>query len=134
MAYKFFNPSPKYRVGQKWHKGDCSVRAISAVTGMTWVESYKLLCESGLHVYNEPASAEAIDFALKKLGFERFSVKKLPGFDKYRPTVEQLCQIESKGNVFALIQGHAVGIKDGDYYDVWDCGNSKVTRYYKTKK
>ena len=53
---KYFNPNPKARVGkdgkpQKWHLGDCAVRAICAATGMSWVDAYRFASESALKVY-----------------------------------------------------------------------------------
>ena len=49
--YKQFNANPIAKRGD-----DCTVRAISKITGQTWEQTYIDLCAYGLRFYDMPSS------------------------------------------------------------------------------
>ena len=69
MSWRYFNPNP---VGKNVE--DCTVRAICAVEGITWVLSYSLLCEMGKELYDLPNANEVFRALLRKLGYSRHTI------------------------------------------------------------
>ena len=70
--FEYFNPNPKATKQVKhWDRCDCTVRAISKATGMSWKDTYLSVCKSSLKVYDMPNSKIGEEQALKDLGFTK---------------------------------------------------------------
>ena len=108
--------------------GDCVVRAISTALGQDWENTYLGLCIQGIMYCDMPSSNAVWGSYLKDKGYKR---KGIPNeCDCY--TVEQFCQDHPKGTFILGTGTHAICVKDGKFYDVWNSGN-ETPDYYFTK-
>lgn len=117
--YIEYNPNPK---GAK--VGDCVVRAISKATGTDWNEAYAELCAYGYASKDMPSANKVWSKMLKSKGFTR-------DFAPFGITVAEFCEAFPSGTYILAIDGHAVAVKDGCYYDSWDSGHETVVYYWK---
>lgn len=131
MALNYFNPNPRARVGkdgkpQKWHLGDCAVRAICAATGMSWIDAYKFASESALKVYEPFNCSKGFGQVMKDLGFIKVSY----GRGETRETVSTFARTHKSEIAILSLAGHYVCCRDGAYWDVFDCGDSTAYNYW----
>lgn len=119
--YISYNANPdKNRVG------DCTIRAISAITGKSWEEVYIGIAVIGYIMHDMPSSNAVWGEYLKRHGFTRYAI---PNNTLDSLTVEDFCQIIPRGDFLLAIPGHLVYVSDGKYYDTWDSGN-EIPLYY----
>lgn len=133
-VYEFFNPNPNYKDFKDGrHKRctttDCAIRAVAGCLNVDWYQALDLLTESAKKVCDAPESIEAIDDALKRKGFTKMSIKIEKG--SKRPTAESFAREHQDGVYLLSLAAHVVCVKNGKYYDAWDCGNKSVYSYYK---
>ncbi len=123
--WRYFQPNPR-----ELNVGDCTVRAICAVTGMGWHAAHKALCDLARDMGDMPSADRVWWALLERLGFtRRRMIDRCP--DCY--TVRDFCRDHPHG-VFVLgPHEHAVAVIDGDYYDSWDSGDA-VPTYYMTRR
>lgn len=115
MSYIYYNPNPL-----NLSVGDCTIRAISKVTGLSWQETYLCLLIQGYSMSDMPSANRVWGEFLKSIGFIK---KLLPDTCPDCYTVKDFCQDNPTG-VYILGTGeHVVAIIDGNYYDSWDSGN-----------
>lgn len=129
--FKYFNPNPTKRVSangkpQKWHKGDCAVRAICSALGISWEKAFTMMCELGMEMYDMPNSDKVIEKILTTNGYVRKSVKDM----RVKPTVNEFIKNHKDGQYVVFVCGHVASVVEGSLCDVWDCGEWKVTRFY----
>ena len=98
---------------------DCTVRAISMVTGESWEAVYMGLCVEGLLLKQMPSANAVWGSYLERLGLHRSLVPETM-------TVEQFCNTHPHGDYILALSGHVVAVHDGDYYDTWQSGNEIV--------
>lgn len=136
-TYCFYQPNPR-----KNNIGDCVIRGVSAVLGITWAEAMEALAEMGQYsqvVVNESRYHYVI---LEQKGFTRVNDF---GPGKEYPTGEEFCAIMAKRYqkgepVFAQVGKHHVAavmpekLSDGTYryriYDSWDSSQEKFGEYW----
>jgi len=123
-----FQPNPSWTGKGRYRHEDCPIRAICAAEQLPWEQVYDLLCISGKEVFDAPTSDDSIECCLKKLGYTRCSIKVQRG--SKRPTVTQFAREHFDGTYVLRIAGHVVGVRNGEYYDCWDCGTKCVYTYY----
>ena len=115
MSYIYYNPNPL-----NLSVNDCTVRAISKATNMSWKETYLNLLIQGYMMCDVPSSNRVWGELLNRFGFKR---RLLPDTCPNCYTVRDFCQDFPTG-IYLLGTGeHVVTIIDGDYYDSWDSGN-----------
>ena len=124
MAFKFFNSNPQNNLVI-----DCTVRAISKVTGRTWDSTYIGLVVKGYEIKDMPNSNSVWSKYLKQLGFVR---EIIPNTCPDCYTVKEFCEDHPRGTFLLATGNHVVAVVDGDYYDTWDSGD-EVPVYYWTK-
>lgn len=124
MAFKYFNPNPQNNLVI-----DCTVRAISKVTGRTWDLTYIGLVVKGYEIKDMPNSNSVWSKYLKQLGFVR---EIIPNTCPDCYTVKAFCEDHPRGTFLLATGNHVVAIVNGDYYDTWDSGD-EVPVYYWTK-
>lgn len=111
-----FNPSP---VGAR--VGDCSVRAIAKALNIDWETAYVLIAVNGYVMGDMPSSNIVTSSVLRQHGFKKANVSnKCP--DCF--TVKDFCKLNRRGVYVLYSDGHVVTVVDGDYYDVWDSGDT----------
>ena len=106
---------------------DCTIRAITVLTGKTWDEVYDGVCAEGKLMHNMPSSNSVWSSYLHKLGYIRTP---LPDTCPYCYTVDEFCHDHPKGKYLLALYEHVVAVVDGYYYDTWDSGNMTVLYFW----
>ena len=109
--WRFFNPN---RCGKS--VGDCAVRAVCAALGLTWQESFDLLCDEGRRQCDMPSSNVVWGAVLERNGFALAGV---PG----RITAREFGERYPRGCYVLAFNRHVAPIIDGVLYDSWDSSN-----------
>ena len=123
MSFIPFNPNPKGKVSE-----DCTVRAISCLTGKTWDDAYILVCTGGLIEKTMPDQKAAITTLMQMLGFEHHD---LPNTCPKCYTIRQFTIDCPRGRYLVATGSHVVAVIDGNYYDAFDSGNEVPLNYWK---
>ena len=125
MAFRFFNPNP---YGQ--FVGDCTIRAICKLVDKDWDIVYAGTVCQGFLRKDMPSGNKVWRSYLRKQGYTcEFIPDTCP--DCY--TVRDFCYDHPTGRFLLALDGHAVTVVDGDYYDTWDSGD-EIPFYYWRKK
>lgn len=122
--FRYFNPNPQNNLVI-----DCTVRAISKVTGQTWDSTYIGLAVKGYESKDMPNSNAVWSKYLRQLGFRR---EIIPNTCPDCYTVKEFCEENPRGAFLLATGNHVVAVVNGDYYDTWDSGD-EVPVYYWTK-
>ena len=119
--WHFYQPNPlQLRVG------DCTVRAICAVTGLSWYIVHLAQSVLSSIMADMPSSDRVWWKLLNMLGFDRVQmIDQCP--DCY--TVADFAHDHPEGKFVLGPLEHAVAVIDGRWYDTWDSGNT-VPLYY----
>ena len=115
-----FNPCKK-------STGDCVVRAIAKILGITWRDTYIKLTAQGLEDCDIISSNEVWGNFLKNNGFKRYII---PDTCPRCYTVKDFCEDHPHGKYILATGNHVVAVIDGDYYDAWDSGNEIPIFYF----
>lgn len=135
MAYKFYNPNPTYKEPKpgkkpkKWNKIDCTTRALCAITGKSWKDVFYAQVKTALENFDMPDSNPVFEKTLDYYSGTRHSYPR----GQKRETVKIFAANHPTGKYILNLAGHVVAVIDGDYYDVWDCGNKTAYSYYEFK-
>ena len=122
----FYNPNP-----EGFFVGDCTVRAICAVTGLTWRMVHLAQSVLSSVMSNMPSSNRVWWKLLTMFGYDRVTlIDQCP--DCY--TVSDFAHDHPKGKYVLGPMEHAVAVIDGDWYDTWDSGNTVPLYYFERSK
>lgn len=128
MAYINYNKNPKNR-----KVNDCVVRAIAKAEDADWFTIYDELCALGRKLCAMPNADITYKEYLKAKGYDKVSIKVEKGGT--RPSVKELAERTKIGEAMILsVAGHLTVAGNGNYYDTWDCGSSKVYTYWRKNK
>lgn len=117
-----YNPNPRFL-----QVGDCTVRAICAVTGLDWNTVHKALCDLSGDMADMPSADRVWWTLLEQFGFtQRRMIDRCP--DCY--TVKDFCEDHPKGYYVLGPNEHAVAVIHGNYWDSWDSGKTIPTYYF----
>lgn len=125
MSYQYFNPNPDNK-----NVGDCTVRALCVATNSDWDSVFVKLSLRAFIMRDMPSSDDVWGSQLASEGFKREIVS---NSCPYCYTVRDFCKDHPEGTYVIGTGTHAVCVKDGIYYDVWDSGN-KVPIFYWRKE
>lgn len=126
MSYQFFNPNPLGKF-----VGDCTIRAICAVTGLDWYEIHRQQSDLSRIMADMPSSDDVWWELLRLHGFRR--VKLLDSCpDCY--TVSDFAYDHPSGLYVLGPKEHAIAVIDGDWYDTWDSGATVPLYYLRREK
>lgn len=124
---KYFNPNPK-----NLDVADCVVRALCKATGESWVDMYTQLFELGLEVCDMPnGNTTWKEYVARHESFIERKLQIRKGVK--RPTVRTFCKAHPKGTYLLSLANHLVTVQDGCYYDIWDCGEKSVYKYWEVE-
>ena len=123
--YTYANPNPKEK-----KVGDCTVRAISIATNQDWESVYLDLCLQGYTMCDMPSSNEVWGKYLIDKGWKHHHLK---DDCPYCYTINDFCDDHPDGIYIVATGSHVVCIREGIYYDIWDCGD-KVPLFYYSKE
>lgn len=142
MKYEYYNPNPKVRYRKdgtpmKWHKGDCTTRALAKALDLTWKETFKLQCDEAMNQCTESNSIDVCDAVLLANGFNKGKVsQEWIKRNHRRPTVDMMVEwanreLEHKKIVFECSSpSHLTTVENDTLYDVWDSSDQIVWRYW----
>lgn len=102
---------------------DCTVRAISVITGDSWDATYVGIALEGLLLKQMPSANAVWGSYLERRGYRR----SLP---PPMTTVRQFCEDNPMGDYVLALSGHVVAVKDGNFLDTWDSGDEIVIYYW----
>lgn len=123
--WRYFNPNPR-----KLNVGDCTVRAICAVTGLDWNTVHKALCDLSGDMSDMPSADRVWWTLLEQFGFEKQKlIDRCP--DCY--TVRDFAEDHPRGMYILGPHEHAVAIISGDYWDSWDSGATIPSYYFRRR-
>lgn len=126
--YCYYQPNGK---DLKDEYGDCQIRALSKVWGLSWLEAYDRtipVCreEQVIGVFDAPAYIRKR--FMEKLGFTYTGVSNKRGTK--RPTVDGFAKDHPTGRYILNVANHEVACVDGKYYDTWDCGDCSLYGWF----
>ena len=108
--------------------GDCAVRAVAKALNVDWEKAYVMLAVNGFAMADIMNANNVIASVLRQNGFDRKTI------DNTCPdcfSVKDFCKENPKGTFVLGTGTHVVTVIDGNYYDVWDCGD-EIPIYYWT--
>jgi hypothetical protein len=119
MTWVFYNPNPK---GLK--TSDCVIRALCKATGFGWFHIHKELCDRSRELGLMPTDLKVVEDFLKR---HFYDVQKL---DVRKPdnTRLRVKDLEGYKTVICRCANHIVTFQNGDYFDLFDCGNKSIYR------
>ena len=128
LYYEYYQPN---KMDIKDEYGDCTIRALSKVLNITWLEAFDLTIPY-CRKYQIPniffTSCKIKREVMKDLGFAYAGISNKKGTK--RPTVEEFAKTHKKGTYILNVANHEVACVDGKYYDTWDSGYKSLYGYY----
>lgn len=121
MSYAYYNINPLKKT-----VGDCTVRAISLLTGKDWYTTYIGLATLGFSECDMPSSNSVWGKYLIDLGYIR---EPIPNTCPFCYTIKDFCEDHPSGKFLLATGSHVVTVINGTYYDSWDSGD-QVPIYY----
>jgi hypothetical protein len=108
---------------------DCAIRAVVKATGRDYRKVYFELCKIGDQVLNMPNSTEVLEkYLIENCGFIPGKIKVVKG--SKRPTVRSFAMEHRTGTYILRVANHITVVVNGNYYDIWDCGDCAVYKYW----
>lgn len=140
MRFEYYNPSPKKRVKadgtpMKWHKGDCTTRALSKALDLSWHETFKLQCEEAAKQCENTTAKSVSKAILLANGFKKGVIDPQWVRENHcRPTVRQVVNTAyeklGKRKVVVGCTHHLVAAEGDVLYDTWNCGEETAWSWY----
>ena len=120
--YVQFQPNPV-----KKDTSDCSIRAVSKILNISWLEAFDLLVDYGRKYSEQPNNSRNINTVLyEKLDMHVYLPKKNITFEKF-------AHLHPKGTYALNSKGHICALVDGKLYDSWDSRTLDLF-FYSTKE
>lgn len=110
---------------------DCTIRAICAVSGLSWDTVHDRLCEISKEMCTVPSTNAVFWAMLRELGYNRSEI--IEHYPKFY-TVADFAHDHPKGKYVLGPHEHAVAVIDGDWYDTFDSGGTIPLYYFYRQK
>lgn len=121
MSFILQNNNPKKRKDAS----DCVIQALATALDTTWEDINDTLHDISCQLYVAPTSMVAVKFLLS-------DKQQIPAiFNHKRITPKTMCNF--KGTFILQLANHLTCVKDGHYYDKFDCGNKCAYRIWVIK-
>ena len=125
--YKFYKPNPE---GNE-DACDCVIRALCAVTGLSWYEVYDKCCEIGKEHGVMPNASGKKYSEIRCIAFGLTPrVIPAPKRGQKSMTVQKFCEKHRKGKYILTTAHHDLAVVDGKYWDLVENYGQKVYKYY----
>ncbi len=124
-CWKDYNPNPQER-----NIGDCTLRSYCAAFDISWDEAFDIASK----IAKENASM--IQYVSSKVLTDHFNCTLDEKYNKKtvkaadRMTVNEFTMSHPYGTYILHVRSHQVTVRNGQYWDSWDCGNKKVDEVY----
>ena len=122
MAYRHYNNNP---LGKS--VGDCVIRAVSAVIGKGWDETFMDISAQAFRMADITASDSVWSAYLKGAGYKR---RTIPDTCPDCYTIADFAADHPSGRYVVGTGTHAVAVIDGDVFDSWDSTGEIPTFYF----
>ena len=122
MAYIYYNANPLNK-----RVGDCVIRALSKVMGMTWDD---VAIDLSMMMVTEKDIVSSNALWGKYLMLNGFRRGNLPDTCPNCFTLQDFCLEFPVGTFVVCTGSHVIAVIDGNYYDTFDSGNEVVTYYF----
>ena len=119
--WNYFNPNPR----NSTKASDCTIRAVCAVTDLSWYEVFDKLVALARENCTIPNSKSIRADRMKLFNLKKITLPKVKRGGK-RPTVETWCKQHPTGKYILGVSKHEVGVVNGKYYDTWRSGDYSV--------
>ncbi len=123
--FREFNPNP---VGRR--VTDCAVRAVSLAIGKDWETTYLIIALAGMQMGDMMEINSVWGSVLRQNGFYR---KALPETCPDCYTVRDFSRDNPKGTFLLGMDRHVVTVIDGDWFDIFDCGDETIFYFWYRK-
>lgn len=120
MSFKFYQPNQKQEIAY-----DCAIRALTKAFSKTWLEIFDELVKIARNLQVVPNEDKCFNEFLRNYPLKKFR--------KTKPTIREFAESHNKGTYIVRAPNHLVAVKDGDYFDCWDCGDLKVYKFWLIK-
>lgn len=120
-----YNPNPKSR-----NIGDCTLRSYCAAFDISWEEAFDIASKVAKN------NSSMIQYMAEKVLTEEFNCEVDATYNKKavkgkdRITVNEFAMSHPYGTYILHVRSHQVTVKNGEYWDSWDCGDKKVDTVY----
>ena len=111
--------------------GDCTIRALSKVFDVSWIDAYEMtvpITRKYQILPNFFFYAKHSDTIADTLGLQRGKITNKRGTT--RPTVDEFAKSHPNGTYLLKVAHHVVACVNGKYYDTWDCGYKPLYGYF----
>lgn len=111
--------------------GDCVIRAISKVEGISWEDTFVGLTTTAFQLSDMPSSNYVWGYYLKSKGYVR---RNLPNTCPDCYTLRQFCRDFPSGKYIVATGTHAVAVIQGNVWDSWDSSDELVIYYWEKEE
>lgn len=108
---------------------DCTTRAITKASGLSYETVFNKQCEVMLKKGYFVNDTKNCMLVLKELGFREVKLGVPKKGDK-RPTVTDIAKLSRNKRIVCSLAGHYVACVNGNIYDIWDCSDYAVYKYF----
>ena len=122
MAYIYYNANPLNK-----RVGDCVIRAISKVMGMSWDD---VAIDLSMMMVTEKDIVSSNALWGKYLMLNGFRRGNLPDTCPNCYTLKDFCLDFPVGTFVVATGSHVIAVINGDYFDTFDSGDEVVTYYF----
>lgn len=122
--FHYYNANPKNK-----HTGDCVIRAISLALDKRYRDVLMEMAELSFKTGYSIGSSQLEQKYLKANGWKKMKQPRTPEGKKIRGKF-WLNSVGNENQVVSIGSQHLTCIKDGKFWDIWDCSNDCVGVYY----
>ena len=119
--WAYFNPNPRNHI----KASDCTIRAVCAVTGLSWYEVFDKMVALARENCAIPNCNSIRTDRMKLFNLKKITLPKVKRGGK-RPTVETWCEQHPEGKYILGVTRHEVAVVNGKFYDTWCSGGYSV--------
>lgn len=110
---------------------DCFVKALALVEKMNWYDIYDILVEEGRNMSRMPMETYVVDSVMiNKFGYDYISINNEDG----KKDLVWFCKNFPTGRYIVIVEGHAVPVINGKWYDKMNINDERKLLGYFVKK
>lgn len=127
QIYREYNANPKKR-----KTSDCVIRALTVALN----KKYEIVARDLFNISHELVTTQTATetythYLDKYYTLDKIYVMHLVNGKRKRLTVRDICQKFKKGTFVVTVANHLVAVKDGQFYDTFDCSNKSAYKIWR---